>query len=212
VLTKTDYEDFGREVFPAAFRSGHVQIHMFDGYWEDIGTIRSFFEANLALAAPVPQFDLSVAEAPIYTSTRFLPSSKIEGATINNSLVADGCRIGKGTVIENSIVGLRTIIGHNVTIRNSIIMGADYYETQADLSDDANEGAPCMGIGEGAVIEGAIIDKNCHIGRGANVVNSSGVEKTADADDCMIVEGIPIALKNAILPDGWDTSGLTVEN
>ncbi len=107
LLTKTDYHDFGREIFPAAARTHRVQVHLFDGYWEDIGTIRSFYDANLALAAPERPFDLASATAPIYSRARFLPPSRIDGATIRNSLVADGCAIEEGAVIENSVIGLR---------------------------------------------------------------------------------------------------------
>ena len=121
--TKTAYQDFGKEVFPAAFRSRHVQVHLFDGYWEDIGTIRAFYEANLGLAQPNPPFQLVCPTAPVYSRARYLPPSLFEGAQIQGSLIADGCRIGKGAVIENSIIGLRCIIGENVMIRNSIVMG-----------------------------------------------------------------------------------------
>ena len=129
VLRKTDYRDFGKEVFPASIRARHVQVHLFDGYWEDIGTIKSFYEANLALAKPDAPFDLASAEAPIYSHARFLPPTRIDGATIRGSLVADGSMIEEGAVIENSLIGLRCRIGRNVTIRNSIVMGNDFYET-----------------------------------------------------------------------------------
>ncbi len=124
VLNKTNYEDFGKEVFPAAIRSRKVQVHLFDDYWEDIGTIKAFYEANLALTKTSPPFDLAQAENPIYSRARFLPPTVVDGATISQSLIADGCRIGKGCIIENSVIGLRCIINEGVTIRNSIVMGA----------------------------------------------------------------------------------------
>ncbi len=111
---KTDYRDFGKEVFPASIRTRHVQVHLFDGYWEDIGTIKSFYEANLGLASPTPPFDLASAEAPIYSRARFLPPTRIDGATIRGSLMADGSMIEEGAVIENSVIGLRCRIGRNV--------------------------------------------------------------------------------------------------
>ncbi len=123
VLNKTTYEDFGKEVFPAAIRSRRVQVHLFDDYWEDIGTIKAFYEANLSLANPNPPFDLVCPQAPVYSRARFLPPSLMSGATIRDSLIADGCRIGKGTVIENSVIGLRCVIGEGVTIKDTIIMG-----------------------------------------------------------------------------------------
>ena len=160
VLTKTDYEDFGKEVFPAAVRSRRVQVHLFDDYWEDIGTIRAFYEANLSLAKPNPPFDLVSPDAPVYTRARFLPPSLMEGATISNSLIADGCRIGKGAIIENSVIGLRCVVGEGVTIRNSVVMGADYLENAVDVdSNSENKGIP-MGIGTGSLIDGAILDMN----------------------------------------------------
>ena len=206
VLNKTTYQDFGKEVFPAAFRTRHVGVHLFDGYWEDIGTIRSFYEANLSLADKEPPFQLSSVEAPIYSRARFLPPSTVEGATISRSIIADGCRIGRGAVIENSIVGLRSIIGENAVVRNSVLMGADEYETEAELQSAQKSKLPPIGIGAGSVIDGAIVDKNCRIGEKVFVVNEAGVEETPDADDCIIREGIPVVVKDATLPDGWKLS------
>jgi glucose-1-phosphate adenylyltransferase len=126
-LDKTNYHDFGKEVFPASIRAKKVQVHIFDGYWEDIGTIRSFYDANLELAQPKPPFDLQSADAPIYTRARSLPPTRADGVTLRHSLISDGCVIGEGSVIENSVIGLRCRIGKNVTIKNSVIMGADFY-------------------------------------------------------------------------------------
>lgn len=204
VLEKTNYHDFGREIFPAAIRTRRVQLHLFDGYWEDIGTIRSFYEANLMLAQANPPFELASATAPIFTRARFLPPTRIDGATIERSLVADGCVIGAGTRIENSVVGLRCQIGRDVIIRNSVIMGADYYETPGQLSADCLEGRPPVGIGNGAIIDGAIVDKNCHIGNGAKV--TPGDRRTSYGlvgPDCTVRDGILIVGKNGIVPEGW---------
>jgi glucose-1-phosphate adenylyltransferase len=198
VLTKTAYQDFGKEVFPAAFRSRHVQAHLYDGYWEDIGTIKAFYDSTLSLASPNPPFDFHSPEAPIYSRARFLPPTMMEGASVKGSMVADGCKIGKGAVIENSVIGLRCNIGDNVTLRNSIVMGADYYETES-----RRNGRPAVGIGDGSVIEGAILDKNCRIGQDVRIVNDAGVENSEDAEDCVIRDQIPIVLKEATLPNGW---------
>ena len=202
-LEKTSYHDFGKEVFPASIRSRRVQVHVFDGYWEDIGTIRSFFDANLQLADPCPAFDLCSATAPIYTRTRSLPPTRADGVTIRKSLVADGCVIGAGTVIENSVIGLRCQIGRNVTIRNSVIMGADYYETPGQLADDKSAGHPPIGFGDGAVVDGAIVDKNCHIGAGAQVIADPGQIDRVVGDQWEMLDGLIVIPKNAVLPEGW---------
>ncbi|MHB0960908.1 MAG: glucose-1-phosphate adenylyltransferase [Pirellulaceae bacterium] len=206
VLRKTTYQDFGKEVFPAAFRSRHVQVHLFDGYWEDIGTIRAFYDANLGLTQPDPPFQLTSPTAPVYSRARYLPPSLMQGAQIKGSLIADGCRIGKGAVIENSVIGLRCIIGENVTIRNSIVMGADLYEQQ-DVQRPCGPDHPVLGIGSGSVIEGAIVDKNCRIGSDVRVINEQGIENGEDNPDCVIRDGIPVVVKSAELKDGWRVSG-----
>jgi glucose-1-phosphate adenylyltransferase len=203
VLNKTNYSDFGKEVFPAAVRSRRVQVHLFDDYWEDIGTIRAFYDANLSLSQNNPPFDLFKADRPVYSRARFLPPSVVDGATISGSLLADGCRIGKGTRIENSVIGLRCIIGEGVTIRNSIIMGADYLETPDDLTDGGTEGLVPVGIGAGSMIDGAILDKNCRIGRHVQVINRLGVSESDQHAPCYVRDGIPIVTKDATLADGW---------
>ena len=203
VLEKTDYQDFGREVFPASIRSRKVHVHLFDGYWEDIGTIRSFYEANLALAGSSPPFDLAQATSPIYSRPRFLPPTRVDGAQVHQSLIADGSLIEPGAVIENSIIGLRSRIGRDVVIRNSVLMGADEYETPGELDADSREGRPPMGIGAGSVIEGAIVDKNCHIGAGVQITSAAGQPDRDFADTCHIRDGIVVVEKDATLPDGW---------
>ncbi len=203
VLEKTDYRDFGKEVFPASIRSRHVQVHLFDGYWEDIGTIKSFYEANLELTKPGAPFDLSSAEAPIYSHARFLPPTRIDGATIRDSLVADGSIIEEGAVIENSVIGLRCRIGRNVTIRDSVLMGSDFYETADLISSHKADGDSPLGVGEGTHIERAIIDKNCRIGRNVRIVNELGLNHTEETPCGMIRDGIVVMAKNTSLPDGW---------
>lgn len=199
LLEKTDYEDFGKEVFPTAIRTRHVQLHLFDDYWEDIGTIRAFYEANLSLARKDPPFDFSCQEAPVYSRPRYLPASLLEDARVSGSLIADGCKIGPGTVIENSVIGLRTVIGSNVTIRNSVVMGADYIDSKVN----PNVSEIPLGIGDNSVIEGAILDKNCRIGKDTRIVNDSGVENQGEEELVQIRDGIPIVIKNAVLTDGF---------
>ncbi len=203
VLGKTDYQDFGKEVFPASIRSRHVQVHLFDGYWADIGTIKSFFEANLGLATGDPPFELATQGSPIYSRARFLPPSRVEDATIRDSLIADGCTIEQGAVVEDSVIGLRCMIGRDVQIRSSVLMGNDFYETPEELAANRGNGRPPLGIGAGTRIEGAIVDKNCRIGRGVQVINGQGVDSTEETPQGMIRDGIVVIPKDATLPDGW---------
>jgi glucose-1-phosphate adenylyltransferase len=204
VLNKTTYADFGREIFPAAIRSRHVQVHMFDGYWEDIGTIDAFYKANLDLMLPNPPFQLNKPGAPVYSRARFLPPTMVGGAKVNRSLIADGCQIAEDAVIENSVIGVRCVIGSGVVIRNSVMMGADYYESEQQLAENKQLGRPNVGVGSGSRIEGAILDKNCRVGRNVRIHNESGVnEQNLNASDCMIRDGIPIVVKDATVPDGW---------
>jgi glucose-1-phosphate adenylyltransferase len=203
VLNKTDYQDFGKEVFPASVRARKVQLHLFDGYWEDIGTVKAFYEANLSLAGPNPPFDMNSPDAPIYTRPRFLPCTQIDGASIRQSMVADGGRIGCGAVIENSVIGVRCVIGQDVHIKNTIIMGNDFYDTPRSLADARRNGIPPLGIGDGSRIEGAILDKNCRIGRNVQIVNSQKVDSRGTDEPCVIRDGIPVVVKEGTLPDGW---------
>jgi len=203
VLEKTDYRDFGKEVFPASIRTRHVQVYLFDGYWEDIGTIKSFYQANLELVSGKTSFDLVSPGAPIYSRPRFLPPTRVDGAKIKNSLIADGSRIEEGAVIENSIIGLRCLIGRDVTIRNSIVMGNDFYELPGDVALHRSNGLPPLGVGPGTHIEGAIIDKNCRIGRGARIINDKGLEDTPENQYGMIRDGIVVIPKSTTLPDHW---------
>jgi glucose-1-phosphate adenylyltransferase len=203
VLEKTDYRDFGKEVFPASVRTRRVQVYLFDGYWEDIGTIKSFYEANLSLAAVNASFDLVSPSAPIYSHARFLPPTRVDGATIRDSLVADGSLIEAGAVIENSIIGLRCIIGRDVTIRNSVVMGNDSYQLPHAAALNKSSGLPPLGVGAGALIEGAIVDKNCRIGRGARVINDKGLVDTPENQYGMIRDGIIVMPKGTTLPDNW---------
>jgi glucose-1-phosphate adenylyltransferase len=203
LLTMTDYHDFGREIFPAAIRTHAVRAHLFDGYWEDIGTIRSFYEANLALAAANRPFELTSATSPIYSRARFLAPARIDGATVRNSLVSAGTVIGEGSVIENSVIGVRCQIGCGVTIRNSVLLGVDEYETAAESAAAAVAGMPPLAIGDETRIEGAIVDKNCRIGRGVHVTNETGAETSEETPEAMIRDSIACIQKGAILPDGW---------
>lgn len=206
LLQNQDHSDFGKEIFPAAINDNRVQIHLFDGYWEDIGTIRSFYESNLELAQANPPFSMSSASSPIYTRPRFLPPTRIDGAEVTRSLIADGCVIEPGAKIDNSVIGLRCRIGRDVTIRNTVLMGADYYEQSKHVAQNDADGLPRIGIGPGAVIDGAILDKNCRIGAGARVVNDSD-RQDFDGDAGVVVrDGVVVVPKNAVLPPNWRLS------
>jgi glucose-1-phosphate adenylyltransferase len=202
-LEKTDYKDFGKEVFPATIRTHDVYVHLFDGYWEDIGTIRSFYEANLALAQNPPIFDISTPDAPTYSKMRYLPASRFDNATIRHSFVADGCEIGDGAVIENSIVGIRSRIGKKCVIRNSILMGQDYVASPEEDAKDRAAGRPVIGIGDNVIIDSAIIDKNCHIGNDVVITNPMKVQNTSEMEFGMIRDGVTCVEKAAVLPPFW---------
>ncbi len=127
----------------------------------------------------------------------------MSGVTIRDSLIADGCRIGKGSVIENCVIGLRCVIGEGVTIKDTIIMGADYYETPEEMAENTKLNRPAVGIGNGSSVSGAILDKNCRIGSNVTIVNSRNLQDSDDFAPCEIRDGIPIIVKDAVLPNGW---------
>ena len=207
LLRKSDYQDFGKEVFPMSIRR-RVHVHPFDGYWEDVGTIRSYYDANLVLASKSPPFEFASQTAPIYTHARYLPAVRIDRASVRESLLSDGCVIEEGATIENSVIGVRCRIGPNVTIRNSIILGADFYTAEDRAEVDRREGRPSLGIGEGSVINGAIVDKNCQIGRHVRIENDLRSSPDADFGNVCIRDGIVVVQKGATLPDNWTLPSL----
>ncbi|MEZ6122667.1 MAG: sugar phosphate nucleotidyltransferase [Planctomycetaceae bacterium] len=198
LLESTDLQDFGKDIFPMAIRQHHVQTHLFDGYWEDIGTIRAFFDANLALADTSPPFTFSDHKAPIFTRARFLPSSRFDNCTIRHSLIAEGCTIGPGSTIENSVIGVRTQIGSNVTICNSVIMGADYFPDDTRVAKGET-----IGIGDGALIDGVLVDKNVHVGPRSRIVASEAGDGDGDYDYVAVRDGIVVVKKGARIPERW---------
>jgi glucose-1-phosphate adenylyltransferase len=193
--------DFGRHVIPDAVPRQRVQAHVYRGYWEDVGTIQSYFQANLALCDPIPPFDFYDTAHPIYTNPRFLPASKLERCNIHNALISEGC-IMHGAEIDRAIVGIRSRIGAEVRIRNSLLIGADFYETLNDMGATIARGIPAVGIGSKTVIENAIIDKNARIGRGVKILNESGLVDSEDAPHYLIRDGIVVIPKFTILQDG----------
>lgn len=205
-LLKTDdsWVDFGREIIPAAIEKYNVQAHLFDDYWEDIGTIRSFYQANLDLAAPLPKFNFFNTAAPIYTRSRYLPPSKMHNCDIDNSMVSEGC-ILNGVRARNSIIGLRSRIDKGVTIEDSIIMGTDFFESIEEIKKNVERGVPHIGIDENTYIKKAIVDKNVRIGKNVRLVNRDGAENYDSPDNSFYIrEGIIIIAKNAVIKDGTE--------
>jgi glucose-1-phosphate adenylyltransferase len=191
---ENDLVDFGKHVIPHSIKDRHVSAFIFKGYWEDIGTIRAFYEANLDLTDIVPEYSFFEPESPIYTHPRFLPGSKINGATLRQAIISDGCIISDAH-LERCVVGIRSIIQSGATIRNSIVMGADYFEH--DRRGDSTE--PPIGIGRNCVIDRAIIDKNARIADGV-VITPEGKPPNFDGDNYFIRDGIVVVPKNAGIP------------
>lgn len=192
--------DFGRHVIPRAIKEMRVQAHVFQGYWEDVGTIASYFRANLALTERNPPFDFYDALRPIYTGSRFLPASRVEGCTLRSSLVSEGCVI-MAQEIERSVIGIRSRIGLGARLKETLVLGADSHETIDEIESSYARAVPPVGIGEGSVVTRAIVDKNARIGRGVRIVNEAGV-KEADGVGHHIRDGIVIIPKGGIIPDG----------
>jgi glucose-1-phosphate adenylyltransferase len=190
-------DDFGKHIIPASLQKYKVFAYIFQGYWEDIGTVRAFFEANLALTDIVPPYNFFDRVHPIYTHPRFLPASKINGATIRRAIVADGCIISDAN-IERAVIGVRSLVESGATIRNSVLMGADYYQ---DEDMQPTSGGPPLGVGRNTVIEGAIIDKNARIGDGV-VITSEGKPADVDGDNYYIRDGVVVVPKGATIPAG----------
>jgi glucose-1-phosphate adenylyltransferase len=193
-----DMADFGKHVIPQAITARRVHAFIFDGYWEDIGTIRAFYEANLDLTELLPKYSFFEASAPIYTHPRFLPGSKINGAALRQSIVADGCIISDAH-IERSVIGVRSVIQPGATIRHSYVMGADYYEVD---SSNLPHGLPAIGIGRNCVIDRAIVDKNARIADGV-VITPEGKPPDFDGTNYFIRDGIVVIPKNAVIPPGF---------
>ena len=200
ILEEKEGDDFGKHIIPATMDTHRVMGYVFDGYWEDIGTIQRFYEVNLDMASPLPKFNLYDPRRPIYTRPRFLPGSKIEGGSVRNTLVSDGGRIQDATIRE-SVVGLRSVVMHGVTIQRTVMMGADFYESPDDVRENRRLGRPDVGIGANSFIEGAIIDKNARIGSGVIIRNVPDREED-EQDNWVSREGIVIIPKNAVIPDG----------
>ena len=193
--------DFGKEVIPSLLGRKKLFAHIFEGYWEDIGTVRAFYEANLALAQPLPPFNFFEPTAPVYTHPRFLPPSKLNRCTVDHVVIGDGSILTDST-LKHCVLGVRAFVGEGSTLADSIVMGSDYYETDAQLEGNVARGRPNLGVGRNCRIEGAIIDKNARIGDGC-VLSAKGKADGTYANGAVIIrDGVLVVPKNAVLPPG----------
>jgi glucose-1-phosphate adenylyltransferase len=198
-----DYTDFGKEIIPASAKDYNIQAYLFKGYWEDIGTIEAFYEANLALTRqPKPPFSFYDEKAPIYTRARYLPPSKMLDCTITESMIGEGC-ILKECRIHHSVLGIRTRVEKDCVIEDSLLMGSDFYEPFAERQSNLENGHVSVGIGAGSTIRRAIVDKNACIGHNVQIVNKDRVEEAdREKEGFYIRNGIVVVLKNATIADG----------
>jgi len=194
-------KDFGKEVIPALLDNAKLYSYIFEGYWEDIGTVRAFFEANLALAQPLPPFNFFDRNAPIYTHPRYLPASKINRCNIDHVVIGDGCLVTDST-LKHSVIGIRSILGENSHFEDVVMMGADYYQTKQEVQADKDKGRPRIGVGLNCRIKRTIIDKNARIGDNVSL----SPEGKADGDyphNVVIRDGILCVCKGAVIPSGF---------
>jgi glucose-1-phosphate adenylyltransferase len=192
--------DFGKEIIPQALTRSNVQAHLFDGYWEDIGTIGAFYRANIEMTLPLPPFNFFDTEAPMYTRPRYLPGSKLLDCHIQSSIITEGCIIN-GATITDSIVGIRSRIEHGSRLEGVLMMGADFYQTLDEMQREIESGKPRIGVGPTCFIRRAIIDKNARIGSGVRILNE-GNRLEVDGDGYFIRDGIVIIPKNGVIADG----------
>jgi glucose-1-phosphate adenylyltransferase len=198
-LLDNNLTDFGKHIIPGAIETHRVFSHIYQGYWEDIGTIGSFFEANLDITSELPRFNFFDMAAPIFSRPRFLPASKINGAAIDHAVVADGCIITR-CQIAHSVVGVRSIVEEGSRLHRVVVMGNDYYESESSILSNEAQGNPRVGIGRNTRIENAIVDKNARIGSNC-VISPAGKEANVDHPLYFIRDGVVIIPKNGVVPD-----------
>ena len=199
LLETSDHQDFGKEIVPSSLSKLKVSAYFFDGYWEDIGTMRSFFDAHMRMTHPVPEFNFYDENYPFYTRPRYLPASKINNCQINHSLVSEGC-ILLGSIVEHSVVGIRSFVDEGTLIQRSILMGNQFYETITNRNRNRELGKPNLGIGNNCIIRNAIIDLDCFIGNNVQLINKDN-QSEAETDLYCIRDGIIIIPKGIIVPD-----------
>jgi glucose-1-phosphate adenylyltransferase len=192
--------DFGKHIIPNLIQGGGLYSYVYQGYWEDIGTIKAFYDANLDLANELPKFNFFDTQAPIYTHARYLPASKIVRGQVDRAIISDGCVIVDAR-IEHSVIGIRSRIEAGAMVKDSILMGHDDYETPSEMESAAAKGIPPLGVGRNTYIERAIVDKNARIG--ANVrLSPAGKPENYDGDNYYIRDGIVVVPKNGVIRDG----------
>ncbi len=201
-LEESDANDFGHGILPAMVGRRELYAFVFDGYFEDVGTIRTFYEANLELTDPLPRFNLYEPLAPIYTHPRFLPGSTIHDCEISGSLVAEGCILNRCHLMH-CVIGIRSRIEDGADLANTVMMGADFYQRPPEIEKDRKAGRPSIGIGEGAVIQNAIVDKNARIGAGTRILNADG-KTELDGENYYIRDGIVVIPKDVTIPEGTE--------
>ena len=199
-LLDNDCTDFGKHIIPDAIKTHKVCSYVFQGYWEDIGTIRSFFEANLDVTNELPRFNFFDMHAPIFSRPRFLPGSKVNGAQIDHAIISDGCIINPST-IAHSIIGLRSIVDAGSSLNRVVMLGCDYYESHESVQECDRTGRPRIGIGKNTRIENAIIDKNARIGDNV-VISPAGKPENVDHPLYYIRDGVVIVPKSGVIPHG----------
>jgi|TARA_B100001105_G_scaffold88458_1_gene70240 glucose-1-phosphate adenylyltransferase len=199
-LLENEMSDFGKHIIPRSIGTHRVYSFVYQGYWEDIGTIRAFFEANLDMTSTMPQFDFFQMETPVYTRPRFLPASKINGAAIDQAIISDGCIIDRSR-ISQSLIGVRCLIAPGCRVHRSILLGSNNYETEASKAASDQDGIPRIGVGGNTRIENTIVDKNARIGADC-VITPEDKPEQLDGKNYFIRDGIVIIPKNAVIPDG----------
>jgi glucose-1-phosphate adenylyltransferase len=192
--------DFGRDIIPQAIQNLRVFSYVFQGYWEDIGTIRAFFEANLDVTNELPRFNFFDMAAPIFSRPRFLPASKINGAQIDHAVISDGCIINRAS-ITYSIVGLRSLVSPGTVLNRTILLGSDFYESYESIMKNEQAGRPRIGIGANCRIDNTIVDKNARIGDNV-VISPAGKPENVDHQNYYIRDSIVIIPKNGIIAHG----------
>jgi glucose-1-phosphate adenylyltransferase len=193
--------DFGKEIIPGLLGKKQLFAHIFEGYWEDIGTVRAFFEANLALAQPLPPFNFFDASAPVYTQDRYLPASKLNKCAIDHVVIGDGSILTNSS-IKHSVLGIRSYIGEDSVLEDTVLMGADYYETEAQMAANLTLGRPHLGVGKNCRVKGAIIDKNARIGDGCILIADGKADGTYVNGAVVVRDGVLVVPKGAVLPSG----------
>jgi len=196
---QNDMRDFGKEVIPSLLANRKLYGHIFEGYWEDIGTVRAFFDANLQLADPMPKFNFFSQGKPIYSRARYLPATKINRCAINHVIVGDGCII-TDSYLKHCVIGIRSTLREGARMENVIMMGSDYFESTANREANREKGIPDIGVGMNCEIKNAIIDKGARIGDNVRL-NPEGKPDGYEENGIFVRDGILIVTKNTIVPD-----------